>query len=602
MPEWTGAKRDELYQCLAQGRIVDAQAIAEKYKDLKQNDFRPVDKKALNHFKKHVATDRPAQHSLARMLIHESQTIRRLGCLLFSQLTEFPGDVFFATWVEYITILDSRLIQRRREDVKNNWNFYREDYERKGWTLEKIMTGDIIKPITCVSYINKQEYAMIEALLEAICACPSREGLEVWTEAGKRLNASLRGISRLMEKIELAQEKIRLSPSEAPPLKPSSGKWDATCRERLLSLMTDGDLPRIREMAQLFPRLKQADLVFQDGDLMDRAARYLAGDQTLQLTLVEMLNEGASLNAIAFAWLGMVDPVPRPIILQALLKLMETSYVGHWEGSDYCYSIHQKKLPLYRQLMHLLLQHPDLELFSTFFADHKLIRGYECLKEVLLTLHDRYCLDDVRRILDELAQQCDALPESIPEDQENKKKLKAYLRDDLPGCLELALSERDPLQAVTSIKTLRDDYSRRIREDDEYAAELVSWFAADHPSARDKAYRIAFHRPDLIRRMGVALVQLTAQGFWLKDNGELKNTVFRLHALAEYGRCTPAEAGAALEQAFTIEEPSLWRAAAEALKALRKKDPSLSLQDPARVRELLARDPEKYGKFLNPLL
>ncbi|MCE5229593.1 hypothetical protein LLG95_08360 [bacterium] len=59
---------------------------------------------------------------------------------------------------------------------------------------------------------------------------------------------------------------------------------------------------------------------------------------------------------------------------------------------------------------------------------------------------------------------------------------------------------------------------------------------------------------------------------------------------------------ALIEQTFASEEPATWRAAAEAIAALRKLEPGIKLTAAKRIEELIARDPAKYGKFLAPLL
>lgn len=134
----------------------------------------------------------------------------------------------------------------------------------------------------------------------------------------------------------------------------------------------------------------------------------------------------------------------------------------------------------------------------------------------------------------------------------------------------------------------------------------VAWLAESirtgGPELMDLAFRFAFHMRELFEEHGFNLLELAACSLCRTKVLEARKAILRMQGLVEHGTCTPAEAAAAMEPAFTTDEPMLWRAAAEAINVLRKKEFSIRLQDPERIKEILAKDPEKYGKFLAPLL
>ena len=136
----------------------------------------------------------------------------------------------------------------------------------------------------------------------------------------------------------------------------------------------------------------------------------------------------------------------------------------------------------------------------------------------------------------------------------------------------------------------------------EMAGMVAMEMETGDPESHDQCFRLMCRHAVRFAELGHDIVALTAAGLWQTKTRDAKTAIDRLCALGRKNFCPPAEAAQAIEAAFDVEEPTLWRAAVNAIKSLKSIDPAIAIQNRERTEELIARDPAKYQKLFKPLL
>ena len=139
-------------------------------------------------------------------------------------------------------------------------------------------------------------------------------------------------------------------------------------------------------------------------------------------------------------------------------------------------------------------------------------------------------------------------------------------------------------------------------------AEEVTQRIAASLEAKDEeefnwAFDLAFAYPEMMTAQGVDVLDLVASRIHRPAKRQIvSDTIRRMMLLGRYGRAPKDRVFAALEEAFQLDDPALWKKAAEGMREFRKEQPQLALSNPDRVKDLIERDPKKYAAIFKGLI
>ncbi len=103
--EWTGHSREEMYRLICEGKITEAVELVAPNQGLKQNDFRPLDKTAIQSISDLWKIDFEIQNSAAKMLYHESPAVRKVGHLILTQGKNVRGECLITVVEGYPSLI-----------------------------------------------------------------------------------------------------------------------------------------------------------------------------------------------------------------------------------------------------------------------------------------------------------------------------------------------------------------------------------------------------------------------------------------------------------------------------------------------------------------
>ena len=566
-----------------------------------------MDQVALEQFKQHLQDVPPLRRALAGMLLDAHPPVRLLVLLLIEKLRDFPASVLLETWHRFTAELDRRLVERHRQYIVGNWKGLHEIYERRGLTLEHIKTSDTeLTPF--LRFVSDDDQAWLEALIAAACVCPSAEAAEIFSLTRGGLDAyipdkwknRIAKAQKTIEKRVLAETAMALA--DATSARPAS-------RERLLDMMLHGDLDGIARMANCPSRLTRAQVRSLCENLPVEATRVLHQDvERLGLVFAWMQDDGP-LGQIAAEWVRQGD---WPQLGKQLADWIDETARATRTWSIYHARRHTLKSytkpPRLKRHLEVMAERLDAELVCSlirvFDSDHRQIYriGQYVRHELAICLLRRFGVEVAREKLASIT------PPPSGCDEPFAKRYAEYIWM-MKNELEDQYHDSDPLRRHGHLDIASSNPASGPAsplKETPFSKEEMAAIAAGMQSSDaveiDSAFERMMRRPGQVAQSGYNLAELTALGLWQVKNSEVKKVFFRLQALVARDICSPKEAAALAEQAFAIEDPTLWRFAAKTIGVFRKQDPAIRLTAPERVREILARDREKHGKYLEPLL
>jgi len=134
--EWTGERRDAVYEALGRGDVDAAVRVVESFPGLKVPDFSPIDKVALKKLGELWSADRSLQERVALLLLSESPGVVALARHLIVRTPGFVGDSLVAVVDGFPRLLEEDKNAVVEAAIKRaaqfGYRFGPNDFEKKG--------------------------------------------------------------------------------------------------------------------------------------------------------------------------------------------------------------------------------------------------------------------------------------------------------------------------------------------------------------------------------------------------------------------------------------------------------------------------------------